>query len=423
MKLVKEILLEKFKEESDPIKDLDIGVIREIKQRYWRIIDEVIDKILKGKHEILLYKNTYVLIYYNRKIKLWSAITDIYPKDSGSYLSSYADTKEAVIKRVKLGIGKKLNNLKIKSKLHEKFEEVSDPIHDLGIGGFKAVIQQIFDIDRKNHFIIDAGSDGNINYISMTHAVGRGKENVPGTHFTIHFFSNYFYHDTKLSKYNLPKKVSKLDYAKQLLDDVGILDYFSKIDYVYHSNFIIDCKVKENYRNFFIPGTYHDKQKLTENLNEKFEEQSDPIEDMGIGLKPKEILDNFSVDLQKIGFDFSRELVGHYYNTEYDEIYQFQFNDQALKIPIIKLLFDEEYYELIFALTDRAAEHIIKGSKWGFFYWSNGTVKYLKGAKDIKEVMKQICKIRKITITTLNNIIIKHKHQIQVTKNVRDLLD
>jgi hypothetical protein len=130
MKLIREHINEKFEEDSDSISDMGIGVIHEIKQRSWNISTNDITKILKGKHEILIYRNTCVLIYYSRKTKRWRAVTDIYPKDSKSYLSSYEDTKEAVIKRIKLGIGKKLNKLQV----NEKFEEDSDPIHDMNIG-------------------------------------------------------------------------------------------------------------------------------------------------------------------------------------------------------------------------------------------------------------------------------------------------
>jgi len=134
MKLVKEYINEKFTEDSDPIKDMGIGLIHEIKQRLWGVSTDYIAKILKSKHEIFIYRNTCVLVYYNRKTKHWRAVTDIYPKDSKSYLSSYEDTKEAVIKRIKLGIGKKLNKLNKKTQVNEKFEEDSDPVHDMNIG-------------------------------------------------------------------------------------------------------------------------------------------------------------------------------------------------------------------------------------------------------------------------------------------------
>jgi len=155
MRLVREHINEKFTEQSDPIKDLDIGAIREIKQRYWRIPDEAIDRILKGKHEILFYRNTYALVYYDRRTKCWRAVTDIYPKDSGSYLNSYDDDKKGVIKRVKLGIGKKLNTLKIKGKLHEKFTEKSDPVHDMGIGRVPYHYNNLYVAKRDIEYVAD----------------------------------------------------------------------------------------------------------------------------------------------------------------------------------------------------------------------------------------------------------------------------
>lgn len=172
----------------------------------------------------------------------------------------------------------------VKEILFEKFAEDTDPVHDLGIGGFKAVVQHIFDIDRKNNFIQNSNYNGNINYISMSHAPGRGQEHVPGIHFEIHFYSNIFYDTNKLNRDGKPKRIVKLKYAKKLLDEAGVLDYFSNIEYGNMTSFIVDCRVKEKYKNFFIPGIYFDKKKLIENINEKFKEESDPIKDLGIGL-------------------------------------------------------------------------------------------------------------------------------------------
>lgn len=157
-------------------------------------------------------------------------------------------------------------------------------------------------------------------------------------------------------------------------------------------------------------------------INEKFEDESDPITDMGIGLKPKEVLPQFMLDLKKLGFDFKIDTDGHTYDTEVDEIYTFIFGEMDKSTLLGKLLFDHEYFELIFATTNRAAEHVIKNSKWGFFYWDRGTVKYLKNAKDIKEVIKQICKIRHVTISQLDNMMQWQKKQIKTIENIRDII-
>jgi hypothetical protein len=284
---------EKFVEDSDPVRDLGIGArhIREFEtaeeaanfflnnisivskfkslahlKKVMKHYDEpgAGPSILKEVKEFLDGWNyEYTRAYGAIHIKEWGEPFD----KQRSKLQYLKDFRDLILDKLEKGY------------VNEKFSEEGDPIHDMGIGGFKAIIQQIFDIDRKNEFIPEAGAPGNVNYITMSHAPGRGRENVPGIHFKIHFFSNSFY-DPKTHK-----KISKLNYAKQLLAEVDILDYFSRINGDYRYSFIIDCQIRQKYKDFFIPGTYYDKQKLIENLNEKFSEEGDPIKDMGIGIE------------------------------------------------------------------------------------------------------------------------------------------
>jgi len=158
-------------------------------------------------------------------------------------------------------------------------------------------------------------------------------------------------------------------------------------------------------------------------LNEKFTEDSDPIKDMGIGLKPHDVLNQFTEDIEKLGFDFRLESVGNNYNTEYDEIDTFIFDEGDKKTALSKLLFDEDYFELIFVYTNRSAEHVIKNSRWGFFFYDRGIVKYLKDAKEIKAIFKQICKIRGVTLLKLNKMIKWQEQQIQTIENIRDMIN
>jgi hypothetical protein len=147
-------------------------------------------------------------------------------------------------------------------------------------------------------------------------------------------------------------------------------------------------------------------------INEKltgFTEDSDAIKDMGIGLKPEQVLENF----QQIFDDEFDQVV--WYNeagSDYDlpekdvvRVGEESFSDEDH--PIFKL-FCGKYHELDFAMNNKAANSIVPGATWGWIYYVEGKAHHLKDAYDFDDVVKQVCKIAGVTKTVITKRIKKY---------------
>ena len=269
---IKECLNEKFTEDSDPIHDMGIGLF--IKR----------DFNSEEDFHVFLANNITHILKVNKLPKVFILATDSY--SSCSMRSKYSDIINKYIdryvtingekksdfrlfsisklaKKLKEGVRKSTkeevensNNL-----LTEKFVEDSDPVHDMGIGlpeTIKLSIKNIIKEDKKNQFIIGAGP-GNIHYIHITGAVGRGQQHRTGTYFNINFYSNTLYSPVEKYKNGNPKRIHRVSYASELVEKAGISVCFYDVASKYQAPYIIKFKIKPEYRKFFIPGTYLDK--------------------------------------------------------------------------------------------------------------------------------------------------------------------
>jgi len=163
-------------------------------------------------------------------------------------------------------------------------------------------------------------------------------------------------------------------------------------------------------------------------INEKFTEKSDPIRDMGIGAKPDDVLQEFLIDFVK---EFKIEPyvdnIEHTYDT-HEEVFVIEGQYKEKDHPINRLLGGEEgdyelnFYELNFTKTDKAANAILKGAKWGFFYWNKGKVTALK-SKDLHGVIKEILKIRKIQRRTLDKMIKTYQSYVSQVEKIKEILN
>lgn len=158
-------------------------------------------------------------------------------------------------------------------------------------------------------------------------------------------------------------------------------------------------------------------------INEKFEQGSDPIEDMGIGITSKEWLNFILKGFNDIGLYPEIEDQGVEFDTEHDEIITFTFNSNDLDNPIIKKVFDHMYYDLSFAATDSAARHIIKDGKRGFYYYNAGEWIYLEGAKTINDILKKIYKIREISSKVISDNIKNQRQHLITSQKIKKILD
>lgn len=147
-------------------------------------------------------------------------------------------------------------------------------------------------------------------------------------------------------------------------------------------------------------------------INEKltgFTEDSDAIRDMGIGLTPDEVSKRFA---QKFDKEFDQVIWYNECGTDYDlpetDVYRVgeeSFADESH--PIFKL-FCGSKHELDFVTNNKAANSIVDGATWGWFYYEEGKVHHLKDAYDFDDVIKQICKISRVSKSLITKRIKKY---------------
>ena len=87
---------------------------------------------------------------------------------------------------------------------------------------------------------------------------------------------------------------------------------------------------------------------VREHINEKFEKDSDPVRDMGIGAKPDEVFQQFLEDFTKeFRIEPFIDYSGHVYEVEDANIYLIQGQHEEKDHPVNQLIGNEEGdYEL-----------------------------------------------------------------------------
>lgn len=160
---------------------------------------------------------------------------------------------------------------------------------------------------------------------------------------------------------------------------------------------------------------------------EKFTEKSDPISDMGIGAKPKEILEQFVTDfIKEFKIEPYLDWAGGNYDLNADDVYNIEGQSGEYKHPINLLIAHPENgnYGLDFVMNNKAAIHIIDkpDAKWGFIYWAKGKAIPLK-SKHLRGVVKEIMKIRKMTSKGLDGSIKKYQDYITEVKKMKSILN
>jgi len=160
-------------------------------------------------------------------------------------------------------------------------------------------------------------------------------------------------------------------------------------------------------------------------INEKltnFTEDSDPVKDMGIGAKPRDVLNLFCEQFHtEFGIFAYPDQAGGDYEVGYEDIYRIgdeSFED--MKYPIVKLLVSPKH-ELLFAMNNKAANAVVKGTKWGWFYYVGGTPKYLKDAYELRDVLKQILKLNNIDAEKLDKSVKKYEGYLKSIKKMKEI--
>ena len=276
MKIIREHIYEKFTEDSDPIKDLGIGMLLQLK-KWMKSVDhpyqdplqalEVCIVYAKEKNEELISKfikyllNVGVDIHYNEDFFIQSACHYGNLKIIETLLDAGANIHALYDKAIYWSNwGLKPNKVKnflddyfeikekaIKESLNEKFSDESDPIYDMGIG--INVPRNFNSRDEMNNWLSE--------YLPMILRIKNFPENI-------------------LSDSKEPKYFINVKYSNKLVKYVA--KYFSinnEPAVLYPENFHIFLKRKYPHLESWM---------IRESLNEKFSDESDPVHDMNIGI-------------------------------------------------------------------------------------------------------------------------------------------
>jgi hypothetical protein len=252
MKLVKEILFEKFSEDSDPITDMGIGIYAHRNfnsyEKFHKFLYNVAPFLINidDLTQIIDPSEEYVLfpIYYDKLLNYMKKYITI-----GNEKMLYLEVDE-----FKKLILTKTKDKKIKESLNEKFTEDSDPIHDMGIGISKIIkdsIRNIYKYDFKQILL-----KGNNKYYYGTDPNNIRSIVIANGTFQINFYSDEFYDLNH-------KRILKKDYARELFKKANIDNFIGKIlppeKYSTKSNdevYEIKFQIILEYVRFFKDGYY-----------------------------------------------------------------------------------------------------------------------------------------------------------------------
>lgn len=164
-------------------------------------------------------------------------------------------------------------------------------------------------------------------------------------------------------------------------------------------------------------------------INEAFSEDTDSVKDMGIGARPGIILQKFADDFKKA---FNLQLYydegGSHYDLKSTDVYivgeeSFVGHDSH---PVVKLLIGHKH-ELDFAMNNHAAQLLVKGSTWGWFYYSasaaGSKVHHLKDAYELDDVFRAIIKINGIQPKGFDNAIKRFEMYIKALNKMKKFIN
>ena len=253
MKLVKEYINEKFTDESDPIRDLGIGLYA---HRDFNSIKEIYD---------YMYNIIFILlkIYNIRDIfnENFNGGNGIIKRELYEIINNYY-IKYITLKGAKFPFNSRLflDHLQNK-KLYEKFTDQSDPIHDMGIGmmhNIKKYVEHVEPSAHREEYLWACCKHNNVEYLKILIDMG---EDV------------HFEHEKPLCVACIygHKKIIKI------LLDAGAdaykpgRGYSNALKIVEQKGYEDIVKMIKNHKN------------RKKSVNEKFIADSDPIKDLHIG--------------------------------------------------------------------------------------------------------------------------------------------
>jgi len=290
MKLVREYIFEKFEKESDPIKDLGIGFEREIKEwcedEYSGIYNResaLIFSCFDGKAEyveFLIDAGVDPTTNNNSPLK-WATRTNNInvvkillekggiSKEALEYVINFLDSLRFLEKNnASIKYLKKYYNKKFNEKIDEKFEEKSDPISDMGIGMMRIIKDfcektESYYAENKKHWLWICCRENKPEYVK--YLIKKGWDINVDSGFPL--IAAATTDNLELINYLIDNR------ARVNLHNTSSITYILKKEHEESYDLINKRMAELNFSGF----------KNNESINEKFEEESDPIHDMGIG--------------------------------------------------------------------------------------------------------------------------------------------
>jgi hypothetical protein len=314
MKLVREYINEKFSEEDgDPIADLNIGIMKEIKDFFnknnyrngpyadWialtMSIDENMyeyikyfinseyvsrqDKITGFRYAINHNKFSVVKLFLDAGFRITDAIG---PKDVLDIRRSFSPVKNRKILKL---IDDAYPRGKLPESVNEKFSEDSDPIDDMNIGT-RHLIKEWLDQNFITNYRIK--KDGTISVYTSVNLNSQHLGNFPKYIQFDKIYGNFdISHNELTSMRGCPiyvkrsfwcvnNKLTSLEYAPKKVAELFCC-WANPVKFTWKAIWRI-CEVGEE---ILADNGHKSVNTIIESVNEKFEQESDPIKDMGIG--------------------------------------------------------------------------------------------------------------------------------------------
>ena len=303
---LEESLNEKFTEDSDPVEDLEIGIRKQI-SKFMKEIYEI-DTDDNALAECAKYGHTEWVKYL-----LARGANVHFAADYALRWAKYNGHTETV-KVLQDHIAKEY---KVK-KVNEKFTEDSDPVEDLGIG-----TKQMFNNLNKGDFLII------IKPLTMYYSSSGKRETFPSGSI-IHI--NTIWREANDITIVFTQYKNKEDYKNNIV--FVDIEGKERKDEVWSFSFDF---FKEHFRRI-------DPKKLEESLNEKFTEDSDPVEDLDIGIskKIKDFLDDVADNVYN-----GMAAYDTYLRDDWDETdYGFYYDELLKVIPVAYTYMDKKGIEI-----------------------------------------------------------------------------
>jgi hypothetical protein len=252
-------IYEKFTADSDPIKDMGIGLYNQIKKHYQKFLDELYELGQRFKEN----REIDILLYFavvDSNIKYVKHLLELGANVHAKRINVLDACNDGEILKI---LKEHIKKEKLKKSISEKFVEDSDPIHDMGIGINKIIkdcIKNIFEKCRLNtHYYYSTypglsgwtKAYGPLNYIDVCPLeTSSSGENT----FVFRFFSDDYITNLR-KKTNL---INKKEYAKKLLKYARIYNCMKLIDYDEDREYVVVFKIKSEYLQYFkkIQGIY-----------------------------------------------------------------------------------------------------------------------------------------------------------------------